>query len=214
MQRMRSATMSNAGICVGMRFAARDPAVRRAAGFYTAGQLALRFALSLAFLALATVSLSHWFKSELKLLSIWFYDDFGASGAAIGTWLADGFNFPVPPQAYMVLAELHGTVAETFPAIVAGSLVGGLTGYLFAPLLTRIAWIAALIERTQPKVKHVYDRRWILASLLLSLSPIAFSWLCYSAALYRVPRRVLGLLCLLRIPKLAIYQQLISWSWS
>jgi len=190
------------------------PTIESETGSYSAAQLAARLMLSMGLLVLVSVSLSHWFKPELERLSHDFYNHFGAWGAAVGTWLADGFGFPVPPQAYMMLAEAHGAVRRIFPAIVLGSLAGGVSGYLVAPVLTRIAWISALIERTQPKVKQVYDRGWILASVLLSLSPIAFSWLCYSAALYRVPRRALGLLCLLRVPKLFAYQQLISWGWS
>lgn len=181
---------------------------------YGAGQLAVRLAIAVGSLFLASVALSQLFKPELESLSRFFYDKFGAFGAALGTWLADGFNFPVPPQAYMLLAEANGVVLEVFPAIAAGSIAGGVSGYLVAPVLTRFAWVRAWVERTESKVSGFCEERWVTASLLLSLSPIAFSWLCYSAALYRVPRRIFALLCLLRIPKLALYQQLISWGWS
>jgi membrane protein YqaA with SNARE-associated domain len=181
---------------------------------YGTGQLAVRLGATLASLLLATLALSHFLKPQLQSVAGHFYDHFGAWGAAIGTWLADGFNAPIPPQAYMLLAEAHGAGREVFPAIVAGSLVGGVTGYLVAPVLMRFRWIRALIERTQPKVRALCDRRWILAGLVLSVSPVPFSWLCYSASLYRVPVRTLGLLCLLRVPKLAVYQLLITWGWS
>lgn len=181
---------------------------------YSAGQLALRLVVTLGLLVALSVGLSHWFKPEFERLSRQFYEQFGPWGAAVGTWLADGFNFPIPPQAYMLLAAAHGTTARVFPAIVVGSLVGGVSGYLIAPVLNRFAWVAAMIERTQGKVKQLLEDRWVLGSVLVSLTPIAFSWLCYSAALYKVPRRTFALLCLLRIPKLALYQQLILWGWS
>lgn len=195
-------------------FGMQAPSVENERESYSAAQLAARLMLSMGLLLAASVSLSHWLKPELERVSREFYENFGVWGAALGTWLADGFNFPVPPQAYMLLAEAHGAVRQVLPAIVLGSLAGGVSGYLVAPILTRIVWISAFIERTQPRVRKFYDRGWIVASLLLSLSPIAFSWLCYCAALYRLPRRALGLLCLLRIPKLMAYQQLISWGWS
>jgi hypothetical protein len=181
---------------------------------FGAGQLVLRLGVTLACLLLLSVTLSQLFKTELSALARYFYASFGVWGAGIGTGLADGFNFPVPPQAYMLLAEANGSVLQTFPAIALGSLTGGVCGYLVAPILMRLQWIRALVERTQSKVSTLFDRHWVAASLALSLSPIAFSWLCYSAALYRAPRRTLALLCLLRVPKLALYQMLISWGWS
>lgn len=181
---------------------------------YGPAQLAVRFGISVACLLGASLILSHLFKSELEDLSRLFFDRFGAFGAAVGTWLADGFNFPVPPQAYMLLAEANGTVGKVFPAIAAGSLAGGVSGYLVAPVLMRFAWVRALVERTQSRVDALSEKRWMTTSLLLSLSPIAFSWLCYCAALYRVKKRTFACICLLRIPKLALYQQLISWGWS
>ena len=184
------------------------------ASSYGPAQLAVRFGISVACLLGTSLILSHLFKSELEDLSRLFFDRFGAFGAAVGTWLADGFNFPVPPQAYMLLAEANGTVGEVFPAIAAGSLAGGVSGYLVAPVLMRFAWVRALVERSQSRVDVLCGEKWMMTSFLLSLSPIAFSWLCYSAALYRVPKRTFSCICLLRIPKLALYQQLVSWGWS
>lgn len=181
---------------------------------YGAGQLAARLVATLAGLLLASLALSHFLKPQLQSIAALFYDRFGIWGAAIGTWLADGFNAPIPPQAYLLLAEAHGARHEVFPAIVLGSMAGGVSGYLVAPVLMRFEWIRALIERTRPKVRALFDRRWVLAGFVLSISPVPFSWLCYSAALYRVPRRTLGLLCLLRVPKLFVYQLLIAWGWS
>lgn len=181
---------------------------------YGAGQLAARLGATLASLLVASFALSHFLKPQLQRVASEFYDRFGPWGAGVGTWLADGFNAPIPPQAYMLLAEANGAGTEVFPAVVAGSLVGGITGYLVAPMLMRFAWIRALIERTQPKVQALCDRRWIMSGLVLGVSPVPFSWLCYSASLYRVPLRTLGLLCLLRVPKLFVYQLLITWGWS
>jgi len=181
---------------------------------YGAGQLAARLGVSLAGLLLLSLILSQLFKTELEGLARLFYDRFGSGGALVGTWLADGFSFPVPPQAYMLLAEANGAGLETLPAIVLGSLAGGVSGYLVAPVLMRFGWVRAWVRRSESKVTAFCERRWVMTTFLLSASPLAFSWLCYSAALYRVPKRNLALLCLLRIPKLALYQQLISWGWS
>jgi membrane protein YqaA with SNARE-associated domain len=190
------------------------PAVDGETSSFSARQLGTRLFLTLAALVLLSVGLSHWFKPQLEGLSRRFYEEFGVVGPAIGTWLADGFNFPIPPQAYMLLAEARGATAEVFPAIVIGSLLGGVSGYLVAPVLLKFHWVRAIVERTEGKVRALCDDRWVVTTLLLSVSPIAFSWLCYSASMYRVPRRTFALLCLMRIPKLAVYQQLISWGWS
>jgi hypothetical protein len=176
--------------------------------------LALRLGLVVLGLLSASFVLSRLFKSELQDVARLFYDGLGTWGAGVGSFLADGFSFPVPPQAYMLLAEANGDVLRVFPAIVIGSLAGGAAGYLAAPRLLHFGWVRAWVERTESKVSAFCGDRWFMTTLVAGLTPIAFSWLCYSAALYKRPRRVLVLLCALRIPKLAMYQLLISWGWS
>jgi len=57
-------------------------------------------------------------------------------------------------------------------------------------------------------------RKVLLALLMASLSPMAFSVLCYLAGFFRVRRGPLLVLLALRLPKIALYYYLVRVGWS
>ena len=182
---------------------------------YSATQLVVRMAAGLLGVFLVTLVLGHGLQSELESLSKWAIDKVGLLGMTVGTWLADGFMFPIPPQAYMVMAEASGvSVTLAFLFIAVGSMLGGVSGYLVAPQLARIDFVSQAIERSAPRLRKLSGDNWLRGVAIISLTPVAFSWLCYAAALYRVPRRAFALLCLLRIPKLVLFQLIVSFGWN
>lgn len=163
---------------------------------------------------LGTVALGHLLQDELQGLSKWVVERIGMVGMTVGTWLADGFCFPIPPQAYMVMAEASGSsVPVAFAFIALGSLLGGASAYAVAPQLNRIRFVSQAIERSAPRLHRLSGDNWLRGVFIISLTPIAFSWLCYAAALYRVPRRAFLLLCVLRLPKLLLFQLIVSFGW-
>lgn len=174
----------------------------------------VRGGASLLLLLLGVWALGIWLEEELRWLGGQFVARFGLWGMMFGTWLADGFCFPVPPQFYMLMA-LTGGVSQVVAllAIAAGSMLGGITGYLLAPQLARWGWIARAVQRTRPLLHRLSGEGWLRGVALVSVTPFAFSWLCYASGLYRLPKRALLLICLLRLPKLFLYQWLVRWGW-
>jgi len=182
---------------------------------YSAKQLIFRMSAALLGVFVISLVLGQLLQSELGSISKWVVERVGLLGLTVGTWLADGFYFPIPPQAYMVMAVASGvSVPLAFLFIAVGSLCGGVSGYWVAPQLARIDFVSQAIERSAPTVRRLSGDNWLRGVAIISLTPVAFSWLCYAAALYRIPRRAFALLCLLRIPKLLLFQLIISFGWN
>jgi membrane protein YqaA with SNARE-associated domain len=181
------------------------------------GMLILRFALGLGALLLVVILLVRALRPELEQVGTWFVDRFGLVGVAAGTFIADGFHFPVPPQFYMLLATAARSDPLSILAVTSvGSVLGGATGYQVARRLGRIRALSRWVERVGGKTAaHLVGQRYPYRSAVLaSLSPVAFSVLCYLAGLFRVRRGPLLVLLALRIPKIALYYYLVRIGWS
>ncbi|HTV17145.1 MAG TPA: VTT domain-containing protein [Polyangiaceae bacterium] len=179
-------------------------------------KLIVRFALGLVALLTLVVLVVRTLRPELEGIGKWFVERFGLVGVAAGTFIADGFHFPVPPQFYMLLA----IAAQTNPiAILAatslGSVLGGGTGYLVARRLGHIRVLSRWLERVGGGVGERLGQRYPYRSAVLaSVSPMAFSVLCYMAGLFKVRRGPLLVLLALRLPKIALYYYLVRIGWS
>lgn len=179
-------------------------------------KLIVRFVLGLVILLTLVVLVVRALRPELEGVGKWFVARFGLAGVAAGTFIADGFHFPVPPQFYMLLA----TAAQANPlAILAatslGSVLGGGTGYLVARRLGHIRALRRWLERVGGGVGERLGQRYPYRSAVLaSVSPMAFSVLCYMAGLFRVRRGPLLLLLVLRLPKIVLYYYLVRIGWS
>lgn len=179
-------------------------------------RLVVRFVLGLGALLLVVVLLVRTLRPQLESVGSWFVEHFGLAGVAAGTFIADGFHFPVPPQFYMLLA----TAAQSDPAAVLaatglGSVLGGVTGYLVARRLGHVRWLALRLERLGGEMsERLGQRHPYRSAVVASCSPMAFSVLCYLAGLFRVRWGPLLLLVLLRLPKIVLYYYLVRIGWS
>jgi membrane protein YqaA with SNARE-associated domain len=179
-------------------------------------KLALRFVLGLGVLLGIVTLLVRTLRPELTSVGRWFVDHFGLFGVAAGTFIADGFHFPVPPQAYMLLA----TAANSDPLAIlfatsVGSVLGGATGYAVATRLGHIPALSRWLERVSGNMHELIGRRYPYRSAVLaSATPMAFSVLCYLGGLFRVGRGPLLVLLVLRVPKIALYYYLVKLGWS
>jgi membrane protein YqaA with SNARE-associated domain len=101
-----------------------------------------------------------------------------------------------------------------FVSIALGSLAGGAVGFFISRRISHWSWLERKLERlrlaqTIERMKrHPY--RW---ALIASLTPVAYSWLCYLAGFHRLSTRFLLVLSLLRIPKLGIYFAIVRAGW-
>jgi membrane protein YqaA with SNARE-associated domain len=178
------------------------------------GKLAWRWCLALGLLLGVAFALGRWLRPELEATGQAFVERFGLWGMALGTLLADGLHFPVPPQFYMLLAIANGGPQLPPLLVIAGaSLAGGLLGYTLAGQLGHLPWVARSLARSSQAATKLYEKHGDRVVLLASLTPIAFSVLCYTAGLCRLPKRAFALIALLRLPKLVAYYYLVRLGW-
>lgn len=163
-----------------------------------------RLLLGLALLGLGVGFVASHFRSELLTLGASVQHHFGLFGMAAGTVLAEAFQFPVPPQFYMLSSIAAG--ARPLPAVAAiavGSLTGGHLGMFLARRAATWPLVRRLTERGP--LPGMFRRHETLAVTLASLLPVPFSLLCYTCGVLKTPYRRFVLVCALRIPKLVVF---------
>lgn len=161
-------------------------------------------------------ALAHFLRPELEAVGRGFLERFGAFGLTLGTFLADGLHFPIPPQFYMLAAVTAGwSAGTTVLAITAGSLVGGVVSHLIGRhLLWRVAFFRRIVDRSRKRFDWLFARYGYWAVAVGSLSPLPFSLLCNLSGLYKVPFRLFLVLSLFRVPRVVLFYLLIRLGWS
>jgi membrane protein YqaA with SNARE-associated domain len=177
--------------------------------------LALRWFGGIAVLFGMMIALAHTFRTPLEALGRAFVASFGYGGMLFGTFIADGFHFPIPPQFYMLMAVSSGvSEATAFAAITVGSLLGGYAGYRVAGRLARFRFVSRRIEGARKLAGRAFARYGYRSAVIASMLPIAYSVLCYLAGVHGLPRRVFAVLSLCRIPRLLLFFYLVRLGWS
>jgi uncharacterized membrane protein YdjX (TVP38/TMEM64 family) len=178
--------------------------------------LVARFVVGMVLLFGIVLLIGHFFADEAREVAETLASGLGVWGAALGTLLADGLHFPVPPQFYMLVGIGAGTpVVALLACIAAGSLLGGILAFSLARGASRIAWferkLRALSEALPVRVREDHPYKFVLAT---SLTPIPFAWLCYLTGFYGFSKRSFALLAALRLPKLLLYYAIVRAGWS
>ena len=178
----------------------------------------ISFAQTAAGLAVVFITVGiagHFVRDDLERLGRLFMDRFGYPGMALGTFMADGLHFPIPPQFYM-LANItgSGTAAPALLALSIGSITGGHVARWLAEKASRLAFVRRRAAHVARRMRNLIDRFGTWAIVLASLTPVPYSFLCYLAGINRLPYRLFALLCVLRVPKIAAYYFLIQAGWS
>jgi membrane protein YqaA with SNARE-associated domain len=177
--------------------------------------LVVRFVAALVIVSVAVALLGYFVREPAAALARGFVGRFGIWGMMLGTLMADGLHFPVPPQFYMLLAVASNTPAYlAFPAIALASILSGCLGYQLASWASRLGWLAKRTERYRAMLLQAYQRRGYRTALVASLLPIPYSVLCYLAGLNRLPAPFLVLVGLCRVPKLLGFYGLVYMGWS
>jgi hypothetical protein len=175
----------------------------------------LRFLAGLLIILLVVGTLAHWARPQCESVARGFVASYGYWGMALGTLLADGFHFPIPPQFYMLLSVAsQASAARSLASIVSASVLAGFVGFHAARWSSRSAWIAERTASSRLLLERAVQRFGARAALIASLLPIPYSVLCYLAGLNRMPQRFLLLLCLCRVPKLLLFWWFVRWGWS
>ncbi len=189
--------------------------MEQAANKREAYKLALKFVLGVLGLVAIVSLLGHYYRDELETMGRALLDRFGYAGITLGTFIADGFHFPIPPQFYMLASIAAGwSVVGTLVAVCIGSLLGGFTAYSIARKASHLRVFQRLLARTQSKVDWLFERFGYWAVALGSLTPIPYSMLCYVAGAHRMPAKTFVVLALFRIPKVILYFELVKLGWA
>jgi membrane protein YqaA with SNARE-associated domain len=174
----------------------------------------MRLLAGLVTVAVLVALLGHAARAPAEAAARLFVQKLGIWGLALGTFLADGLYFPVPPQFYMLLAlAAHTRTSSALVAICIASLLAGAVGYRLAALAARSRWFEKKTKKERELLSAAYERYGYRAALIASLLPIPYSMLCYAAGLSGLPLRFVGLLSLCRIPKLLGFWWLIALGW-
>jgi membrane protein YqaA with SNARE-associated domain len=192
-----------------------EPRARRASRRREMARTVVQLALSLgALFALIAIG-GYLAREQLDMLGRAFVHRFGLAGMFVGTYLADAFSFPIPPQFYMLTAITSGvSQVAALVTISTASLLAGYTGYHLAGRIARVKAFARRIEALRPRIERLFERYGYWAIAVGSLTPIPFSYLCYLSGLYRIPQRYLMAMLLFRVPRLILFYALIRLGWA
>lgn len=179
-----------------------------------AWRVALQIGASIVVLVGLLTIASRVFGPELTTAGRSFVDRFGTIGMIVGTFIADCFSLPPPPLFYIVLLVTAGSAhLHAMIGICAASVIGGLTGYLLAGRLARVAFFKRRIDRSRARFDRLFRRFGIWAFAIASALPVPYSVLCYIAGLYEIPVRTFLVLSLFRIPRLVVMYWLVLAGW-
>ncbi len=154
----------------------------------------------------------HFYGPALRSLALAFVRHFGLGGFFLGTFLADGFHFPIAPQFYLLaVVSSGGDPIVPLAVICTASIAAGHVAYRVGGTLTRFAFFRRLLARSRGRVDRLFARYGIWAIAVGSVTPVPYSVLCYLSGLYRVDYRLFSLLTLLRIPRLLFFYFLFRW---
>lgn len=188
-----------------------DVVGRRAEAFWAV----VRFVASFAFL-LVVVSLAGWlYRAELTRFGNWFVAHFGVLGMSLGSFLADAFHFPVPPQFYLFTGIAGGHSAPVVVlSVLVGSELGGLTAFALARSFGGVRFIRNRVRTSSAVLARWMQKRGYLGLALATLLPISFSILCIACGTMRLPYRAYGVLAIMRVPRILASYALIVLAWT
>jgi membrane protein YqaA with SNARE-associated domain len=177
-------------------------------------RLLVRVALGLVALLAAIAVLAHTFRSELEAIGHGFVDRFGVPGMVLGTFIADGFHFPVPPQFYMLMGVTSGVATlTTLAAVNLGSFAGAWLAYFLARRLSHFKPLARRLSRPRELAQGVFLKYGAWAPVVASFLPITYAALCYLSGLSGLSKRGFAIVTLIRVPRLFAYYYLVRVGW-
>lgn len=186
---------------------------RRELGWETALGV-LRLVVGLALLVGIISLLGYRFREPLTQFGAWFVDRFGVGGIIVGTALADGIHFPLPPQFYLLtgIAGGYGGLV-TFFAVLLGSELGSFLAYSIGSAAAKTKLAERVVAKPRAMLERVLARQGYLGLAVATLLPISWCILCLTIGAMRLPKRALGVLLVMRIPKLVLSYAVIVYAW-
>jgi membrane protein YqaA with SNARE-associated domain len=155
------------------------------------------------------------YRTELESMGLWFVTRYGYAGLFAGTFAADGFAFPIPPQFYLL--AILTTKMPQVPAIAVmcvSSLLAGNFGFHLMRKIGGRPFLKRITARSQKRAEGLFARYGYWAVAIGAITPFPYWLLCYAAGLYKMPPRLFALFITLRIPRLLAMYAIIRAAWS
>jgi len=155
---------------------------------------------------LVMVVVGQTLQEPLERVSRQFVDTLGGLGVALGFFLPDAFNLPLPADAFTTLGIAGGmSFVEVVLWGTAGSWVGGAIGYWIGRGLRHTRWVRRVLESRGGRVQRLLTKHGAVAVAVAALTPLPYSIFCWGAGAGRLPFRVFLAISLLRIVRVAGY---------
>lgn len=162
-------------------------------------KLILGFALFVGGLAIV----ASLFRPQLEGVGTWFISNFGAAGMGIGSFLADGLHFPVPPQFYLVAAVAGGgSQPVAFFSVLIGSVFGGLLAFQLGRSASGTRFLARRFQSYRSVIANLFEKHGYWGLAIAGILPLSYCLIAGAAGLVRLPYRAYGVLAVMRIPRL------------
>lgn len=161
------------------------------------------------------------YKPELESFTIAVYEALGVFGLSLILFLSDAVTSPVPPDA-ILLVVANSPLQRHWVLVVSGlgfvSVLAGNLGYAIGARLSNSRWPRTVFGRFRTKKRRLVERygKWGVA--LGALTPVPFSFTCWTAGLLHMRWAPFAAVSLLRLPRLFVYylaiahaEQILRW---
>jgi membrane protein YqaA with SNARE-associated domain len=154
------------------------------------------------------------FRDELAHFGGWFVGRFGLAGMVVGSFLADGLHFPLPPQFYLLTGIAGGyTNAMVIACVLIGSELGGLAAFAIARLAGRSTFLDARLATPKRLLTKLIERQGYVGLVIAMLLPISYCLLCMAGGVMRLPYKAYAVLAAMRVPRILLSYALIMLAW-
>jgi membrane protein YqaA with SNARE-associated domain len=182
------------------------PTAESALSQINAGRLVLQLVVALVAFFLVLAILAQVYREPLLAAAAWFVSTLGGLGVSLAFFFTDALPIPIPPDPVFAVAILGGMNAVTAAAWgVAGSLIGGATGYFIGRRLAHTRLFARLLAGRSRAAYEAVEKYGALGLAITALTPIPYWAGAWAAGALGMPLGRFALVSLLRIPRIAGY---------
>jgi len=157
----------------------------------------------------------YFFRKPLGATATWMIEQFGLAGLFTGTFLADAFTLPIPPDAYLFIGIASGTdTTATLVACSAATVAGGNLAYFVGPYIQKLPYLRDKLQDFRPKGEVLFRGYGTWAVAIAAMTPIPFSIVSWLAGIYRMPYAKYFVASLVRVPRIVGYYGLYALGWA
>ncbi len=188
-----------------------QPTTPRPKGELNLRRLGRQMLVGLLVLMVALGATGWLLREPLLRLSRSFVDTFGPLGVGLGFFIPDAFAVPVPQDAFMAFGLLGGLGFWQIALwATCGSLLGGSLGYVVGQRLSHLGPVARLLERHGRESRALLERYGAAGVAAGAVTPLPYSFVCWTAGALGMDFRTFLLVSLLRGPRVLFYLWLIE----